>query len=74
MTVREKIEEMISSADKDVVKGSVKAIFGSLVMAAGLKMFSDGITKAEHNATMSNVFEGIKDGFDDNDLNKNWKD
>ena len=74
MTVREKIEEMISSANNDTFKGGIKAIFGSLVMAAGLKIFSDGITKAERNATMSNVFEGIKDGFDDDDLNKNWKD
>ena len=74
MTVREKIEEMISSADKDMIKGSVKTIFGGLVMAAGLKMFGDGIQKAEKNATMINIFKGMKDGFDDEDLNKNWKD
>lgn len=74
MTVREKIEEMISSADKDMVKGSVKAIFGSLVMAAGLKIFSDGIQKAERNATVMNVFDVTKDTFDEDTLNKEWKD
>lgn len=74
MTVREKIEEMVSSADKDMVKGSVKAIFGSLVMAAGLKIFSDGIQKAERNATVMNVFDVTKDTFDEDTLNKEWKD
>lgn len=74
MTVREKIEEMISSADKDMIKGCVKTIFGGLVMAAGLRMFGDGVQKAERNATMINIFKGMKDGFDDEDLDKNWKD
>lgn len=73
MTVREKIEEMISSADKDMIKGSVKTIFGGLVMAAGLKMFGDGIQKAERNATLINVVKGTKDAFDEDTLNKPWK-
>lgn len=72
MTVREKIEEMISSADKDMIKGGVKAIFGGLVMAAGLKMFGDGIQKAERNATIMNVFEVTKDAFDSETLDKTW--
>lgn len=73
MTVREKIEETISSADKDMVKGSVKAIFGGLVMAAGLKMFGDGIQKAERNVTLVDVFKGTRDAFDSETLDKTWK-
>lgn len=73
MTVREKIEEMISSADKDMIKGSVKAIFGGLVMAAGMKMFGDGIAKAERNATIRDVFEVTKDAIDSETLDKTWK-
>lgn len=73
MTVKEKIEEMISSTDKDMVKGCVKTIFGGLVMAAGLKMFGDGIQKAERNATMMDVLEGIKDRSDSETLDKTWK-
>ena len=72
MTVKEKIEEMISSANKDVFKGSMKIILGGLTMAAGLKMFGDGIQKAERNATMMNVFEATKDVFDEDTLNKPW--
>lgn len=73
MTVREKLEETISSADKDMIKGSVKAIFGGLVIAAGLKLFGDGITNAERNATMIDVFKATKDAFDEDTLNKTWK-
>lgn len=73
MTVREKIEEMISSATKDVIKGSVKTIFGGLVMTAGLKMFGDGIQKAERNATLINVVKGTRDAFDSETLDKTWK-
>lgn len=72
MTVREKLEEMISSANKDTFKGGVKIILGGLTMAAGLKMFGDGVQKAERNATMMNVFEATKDAFDEDTLNKPW--
>lgn len=73
MTVGEKLEEMISSANKDMIKGSVKAMFGGLVIAAGLKLFGDGLTNAERNATMSDVFKVSKDAFDEDTLNKPWK-
>lgn len=69
MTVREKIEGMITSANNDKFKGCVKTMLGGLVMAAGLKIFSDGIQKAERNATVMNVFDVTKDT-----LNKEWKD
>lgn len=73
MTVKEKIEEMISSANKDVFKGSMKTILGGLTMAAGLKMFGDGIQKAERNATLIDVVKVTKDAFDEDTLNKPWK-
>lgn len=73
MTVREKIEEMISSANNDKFKGCVKTMLGGLVMAAGLKMFGDGIAKAERNATLVDVVKGTKDAFDEDTLNKPWK-
>lgn len=73
MTVKEKIEEMISSANTDVFKGCMKTMLGGLVMAAGLKMFGDGIQKAERNATLMNVVEATKDAFDEDTLNKPWK-
>lgn len=73
MTVKEKIEEMISSANKDMFKGSMKIILGDLTMAAGLKMFGDGIQKAERNATLIDVVKVMKDAFDEDTLNKPWK-
>lgn len=72
MTVREKLEEMISSANKDMIKGSVKTMLGGLVMAAGLKMFGDGIQKAERNATLVDIVKGTKDAFGEDTLNKPW--
>ena len=73
MTVREKIEETISSANKDVFKGCVKTMLGGFVMAAGLKMFGDGIQKAERNATLVDVFKGTRYAFDSETLDKTWK-
>ena len=73
MTVGEKLEEMISSANKDMLKGCMKTMLGGLVMAAGLKMFGDGIQKAERNATEIDIVKAIGDGFDDKILDKPWK-
>lgn len=73
MTVREKIEGMITSANNDKFNGCVKTMLGGLVMAAGLKMFGDGIQKAERNATLIDVVKGMKDAFDNETLDKTWK-
>ena len=74
MTVREKLEAVISSADKDKLKGCTKMMFGSLAMCVGLKMFGEGVAKAERNSIVGLIARETKESLEEETLNKTWED